>query len=147
MREPPRALNVPLLDPASLRFILTTGAIKAVGAFALLAILPLMGISLELSRTVAFLFMSVGQLLFAYPARRTEVTPRPNRWLHFAVVAGVAAQLPIVLVPALREAFDVVPGPVWLAVVIAVSATVSWLAAEAVGRVVWHRASFSGRTT
>ena len=146
MQRRPRAVNAPLLDPASLRFILTTGAIKAIGALALLAILPAMGLSLELTRTVVFLFMAVGQLLFAYPARRTEVTPRPNRLLHIAVLAGVAAQLPIIFVPALRDAFDVVPGPVWLATVIAAGAALVWLAAEATGRIVWRRARIAGKT-
>ena len=145
MQRPPRAVTAPLLDAASLRFILTTGAIKAIGGLGLLAVLPRMGVSVDLTRTVVFLFMAVGQLLFAYPARRTEVTPRPNRLLHIAVLAGVAAQLPIILVPALREAFDVVPGPVWLATIIAVGATLSWLAAEATGRIVWHRARITSR--
>ena len=147
MQRPPRAVNAPLLDPASLRFILTTGAIKATGALALLGILPRMGASLEVTRTVVFLFMAVGQLLFAYPARRTEVTPLPNRLLHLAVLAGVVAQLPLIFIPALREAFDVVPGPVWFAALIAGGAAISWLAAEATGRIVWHRASTISRTT
>jgi Ca2+-transporting ATPase len=138
MRHAPRPISAPLLDATSLRFILTTGAIKALAAFALLGALPRLGVSLEVTRGVVFLFMAVGQLLFAYPARRTEVNPLPNRWLHVAVFAGIAAQLPILLVPAMREAFDVVPGPGWLAGVIAAGAVTSWLAAEAAGRTIWR---------
>ncbi|HEX9892660.1 MAG TPA: HAD-IC family P-type ATPase [Gemmatimonadales bacterium] len=139
MQRPPRAVDAPLLDPSSLRFIVTTGSLKALVALALLGLLPLAGTSLDVTRTTVFLFLAVGQLLFAYPARRTDVTPGPNRLLHFAVLAGVAAQLPILLVPALRAAFDVALGPLPLLPLVALAAVASWLAAEGAGRIVWRR--------
>jgi Ca2+-transporting ATPase len=141
MQHPPRPPAAPLLDRPSLQFIMITGLLKAGGALLLLGLLPKAGISLDATRTTVFLFMAVGQLLFAYPARRTEVTPEPNRWLFAAILAGAAAQIPLMLFRPLQEAFDVMPGSMWLIGVIAGGAVLSWLAAEGAGKVIWHRRS------
>ncbi len=139
MQRPPRALTAPLLDRGSVRFILQTGVLKATAAFGLLWFLPVVGFSLDVTRTTTFLFMATGQLLFAYPARRTDLMPGPNRAVHAAVGLGVLAQVPLVAAPALREAFDLVaiPAPLW--VVVVGCALLAWSAAEVVGRVAWRR--------
>jgi Ca2+-transporting ATPase len=137
MRQPPRAVRSPLLDAGSLRFIVITGVSKALMGFALLFFLPRFGFSLDATRSTVFIFMAVGQLLFAYPARRTGVSPGPNRVLHLAILLGVLAQLPILLVPGLRQAFNVVLGPEVMWLVIAGGALLAWAAAELGGRLVW----------
>jgi Ca2+-transporting ATPase len=139
MRRQPRPMSSPLLDRDSLRFIAMSAAFKAACAFVILGALPRLGFGLEETRTTTFLFMAAGQLLFAYPARRTELVPEPNRVLHAAVVAGVLLQLPILLVPSLREAFDVVPLPPVLWAVVGLACMVSWAGATAAGRMVWRR--------
>jgi Ca2+-transporting ATPase len=106
-----------LLDRESVRFIALSGGLKAAVALTLLAVLPLTGVSLEATRTATFLFMAVGQLLFAYPARRTEISPQPNRLLHLAVTIGVLAQIPIMTVPGLEYAFQVTEGPAGIGMV------------------------------
>ena len=139
MRRAPRPMSAPLLERDSLRFIAMSAGFKAACAFAILGVLPQLGFGLEETRTATFIFMAAGQLLFAYPARRTELVPEPNRVLHAAVVAGVLLQLPIMLLPNLREAFDVVPLPPELWAVVGLACMVSWAGAAAAGRVVWRR--------
>jgi Ca2+-transporting ATPase len=132
MQRPPRDPSAPLLDRPSLEFVLASGAAKALCALALLGLLPrLLAEPLPATRSAAFLFMAIGQLVFAYPARRTDIVPPSNRALHWAVGSSALAQLVVVWTPGLREAFDVVtPSPgAWLAVLGAVLA--AWAAAEA----------------
>ncbi len=121
MGQPPRSRAAPLLDRASVRFILVTGGSQALLALALLGVTPaLLGASLDEARTAAFLFFAFGQLVFTYPARRTSVVAAPNRTLH-AVVAGTAALEGVALTfPGLRHAFHVVlPSPAVTTLVVA----------------------------
>jgi Ca2+-transporting ATPase len=128
-----------LLDPASTRFIVLSAGFKALCAFAILGVLPRVGVSLESTRTAAFLFMAAGQLLFAYPARRSDLQPEPNRVLHGAILLGVLLQLPIALIPDARAAFDMAPLSLALWGLVALAALVSWTGAEVAGRFVWKR--------
>ena len=139
MRRRPRPMSSPLLDRDSLRFIAVSAGFKAVCAFGLLGLLPRAGFGLEETRTATFLFMAAGQLLFAYPARRTELVPEPNPVLHAAIAAGVLLQLPIMFFPGLRQAFDVVPLPPALWAVVGLAALVSWTGASVTGRLVWRQ--------
>jgi len=77
MQHCPQPANSPLLDAVSLRFIVTTGVIKALAGVALLVALPQFGYSLEQTRTAVFVFEALAQLAFAYPARRVTVVPLP----------------------------------------------------------------------
>jgi Ca2+-transporting ATPase len=137
LARPPRSPAAPLLDRPSLQFILVTGAAKALVAFAILGLLPLFGEPLDTTRTATFLFMALGQLVFAYPARHADVVPPPNRALHAAVVLGALAQLAVLAIPGLRAPFDLAPPslPAWLAV--AAGVAVAWGIAEAVTRMLW----------
>ncbi|MBI4501102.1 MAG: cation-transporting P-type ATPase [Gemmatimonadetes bacterium] len=136
MRAPPRARGAALLDRASLQFILVSGVAKALVAFVILGLLPRIGESLDGTRTAVFIAIAAGQLLFAYPARRTRPAPLSNPALHLAVLAGFVAQILVVTVPGLREAFQSVPIALtsWLAVVAAW--LVAWALAELVSRLV-----------
>jgi Ca2+-transporting ATPase len=138
LRRPPRDPAAPLLDRASLRFVALSGGAKALIALALLALVPRwLHQPPEVAATAGFLFLAAGQLLFAYPARHTDVHPPPNWILHATIALSLAVQPLTVLVPALRAAFGTVPlpAPVWAWV--AASMAVSWAAAWAVGRWVW----------
>jgi len=140
MGRPPRDPKSPLLDRESISFILLSGSIKALAAFGLLGILPwLAGQSLDSTRAAVFVFLAAGQLLFAYPARRTELEPAPNPLLHIAVAVGFALQVLTLIVPALQKAFAT-SRVTATALVAAVAAMVlSWAGAELVSRIVRRR--------
>jgi P-type Ca2+ transporter type 2C len=128
--QPPRDPKLPLLDPKSLRFILTTGAFKAFIGGLLLVVLPHYGHDLVTTRTVLFLYMTIGQLVFAYPARRIAIVTHRNLALHFAVILGIGLQLLTIYVPALRVLLGLqLPPPIALVWVI-VAVGISWAVAE-----------------
>ena len=140
MKRPPRNPASPLLDRLSLQFILLSGAVKAMVAFAILGLLPrMLDQSLEVTRTSTFLFLAAGQLLFTYPARRTDLRPPPNLVVHVAVVVGFLAQVVVVGVPALTDAFDTVPLPLAAWIWVGASVVVSWGFAELASRLIWWR--------
>ena len=138
LRHPPRNPTAPLLDRASLHFVALSGTAKALIAFALLAFVPRwLGQPPEVAATAAFLFMAAGQLLFAYPARHTDVHPPPNWMLHATVVLSLAVQPLIVLLPALRAPFGTVPLPLSVWLLVGGCIALSWATAWGVGRWVW----------
>jgi Ca2+-transporting ATPase len=134
MQRPPRPPSSRLLDDPSLRFIMITGVTKAFVGVALLVLLPMLGHSLEATRTAVFLFESMAQLVFAYPARKLNIVPLPNQALHIAVGFGVLLQLATVLVPGLRAVLHLVPLDGMAMIAVFVSVLVSWAAAELVSR-------------
>ncbi len=140
MRRPPRDPREPLLDRRSLAFIGWSGLLKAGVALGLIWALPnLLGQTLEVSRTAGFMFMAAGQLVFAYPARRTELDPPTNPGLHVAVVAGFLLQGLTVLVAPLMAAFDTTSMTGASALATGVAVVVAWAAAEGVGRLIHGR--------
>ena len=136
MGKPPRPPRSKLLDQASLRFIVVSGASKAIGGLAVLGAMPLLGFSLDEARTSLFLYESVLQLVFAYPSRRVFSTPLPNVWLHLAVALGVALQLLTVLLPPLRALLGLVPISAGILVAILIAAMLTWIVAEWASRLV-----------
>jgi Ca2+-transporting ATPase len=134
MDEPPRPRESPLLDRASLRFIAISGAFKAAVAGALLLGLPAAGTSLAATRTSVFVYTALGQLVFAWPARRFGGRPLANRALHLSIAACAAVTAATVLLPALRGALGLVAldAAGWLVVLAAVALT--WAGAELTGR-------------
>jgi Ca2+-transporting ATPase len=93
MEHPPRPAASPLLDRPSVRFIAGAGVMKALLALGMLGLLPRLGYDLETTRSAAFHFMAIGQLLLTYPSRQTATRPRSNRHLHAAVGAGICLQI------------------------------------------------------
>ncbi|MCC7462062.1 MAG: cation-transporting P-type ATPase [Gammaproteobacteria bacterium] len=134
MQHRPRPASSPLLDAASLHFIIVTGIIKALAGVALLIALPRLGYSLDQTRTAVFVFEALAQLAFAYPARRVSVMPLRNLALHTAVVLGGALQIATVFVPGLRAllGLEMIDVPVWAGIAGAV--LLCWGAAEVIGR-------------
>ncbi|WP_027893100.1 cation-translocating P-type ATPase [Calidithermus chliarophilus] len=138
MQRPPKPPDSPLLDLASLRFVLISGGVKALLGLGLLGLVPRMGNSLETARSVAFHFMAIGQLFFGYPSRRTEVSPPPNPALHLVVLLGIGVQVLVGVWPATVQAFGTVmlPLPLWGLVLAA--ALSAWALAELIGRWFWR---------
>jgi Ca2+-transporting ATPase len=140
MLRGPRDPRAPLLDRPSLRFIVAAGTLKALVAAALLVLLPLLlGAATEVTRTATFTFMAAGQLLFVFPARRTDLLPGPNRMLHLAVGIGFAAQAVVTFVPPVMRAFDVVPGTLPVGAWVAGAILAAWGLAEIASRLVWRK--------
>jgi Ca2+-transporting ATPase len=120
--------------------VLLSASAKALVAFAILGLVPVvLAESLEVTRTAVFVFMAAGQLLFAYPARHTDVDPLPNRVLHLAVGATFAAQILTITLPFLMAALSTVELSTPVAVWVAVSVLASWGLAEAASRIAFRR--------
>ncbi|MCS7324459.1 MAG: cation-translocating P-type ATPase C-terminal domain-containing protein [Anaerolineae bacterium] len=96
MQRPPRDPREPLLDRASLSFIVLTGVVKAFVGAAVLLGAYLLGIGLTAARTAVFLYEGLAQLFFAYPSRLLRVRPLPNLWLNLSVLVGAALQIGLV---------------------------------------------------
>ena len=134
MRERPRDPLAPLLDRESLRFILTTGSFKAVIGGALIVSMPLIGFSLMQTRTAIFLHATIGQLFYAYPARRINAPPQFNGALHLAVILGVGVQLLTVLLPSLRTLLGLEPLTLEVFTLVSAAVLMTWGSAEAYSR-------------
>jgi P-type Ca2+ transporter type 2C len=134
MQERPRNPQAPLLDRESLRFILTTGCVKAAIGGALLVATPLMGFSVLQTRTAIFLHTTIGQLFYAYPARRINAPPQFNGALHLAVILGVGLQLLTVLLPSLRALLGLEPLTIEVLTLVSAAVLMTWGAAEAYSR-------------
>jgi Ca2+-transporting ATPase len=102
MRRRPRDPSSPLLDAASLSFIVIVGGTSALIGGLLLITLSRLGYGLTSSRTLLFLFASISQLLLVYPARRIIASPLTNLGLHASVILCVGLQMLTVFVPGLR---------------------------------------------
>jgi P-type Ca2+ transporter type 2C len=134
MRERPRDPRAPLLDRESLRFVLTTGCAKALIGGALLVVAPLIGFSMMQTRTAIFLHMTIGQLFYAYPARRIYAPPQFNGALHVAVILGVVLQLLTALIPGLRLLLGLEPLTLEILTLVTAAVSLTWGVAEAYSR-------------
>lgn len=134
MRQPPRDPKAKLLDAASMRFIILTGTVKAMAGLALLDLLPRAGFSRQVTRSAVFLYESISQLLFAFPARRITVMPRRNAVLHLAVLLSIGVQFLTVHLPPMRRLLGLVSLPVSVLITVAAAVVLTWGMAEAYSR-------------
>lgn len=134
MEQRPRSPSAPLLSQAGIRFILSTGMLKAGMGLLVFFSLPALAFSGSTTQTAAFLYESLAQLAFVYPARRLTSESLPNRTLNIIIVASVALQILTITVPGLRTMLGLVPleAPVLALVAAALVITV-------VGAEVWSR--------
>jgi Ca2+-transporting ATPase len=147
MARPPRPPAAPLLDRRSLHFILGAGFAIAAVTLAWIAVAwSLVRVSAAAAATGAFALVALSQLISVYAARRSGEHPRPNRAIHVAVGAGIAAQLLVLTVQGLARPFDVVPLPGGLVLLLAAGVVSAWLAVELVARVAWRRGNLPGAT-
>jgi Ca2+-transporting ATPase len=93
------------------------------------------------------LHATIGQLFYAYPARRINAPPRFNGALHLAVILGVAVQLLTVLLPGLRKLLGLEPLTLEMLALVSAAALLTWGMAEAYSRfaLAVHLARASGR--
>jgi Ca2+-transporting ATPase len=103
MMHRPRDPRSPLLDAASLRFILWAGATSAFIGGLLLVLLPRFNYGIQESRTLLFLYATISQLVLVYAARRVTTSPRANVALHGVVFLCISLQLLSVAIPAMRR--------------------------------------------
>lgn len=133
MRRRPRDPESPLLDGPALRFILLTGTMKAAMSLTLLVMLPLLGYGVILTRTAVFLYDSIAELLFAYPARHISIAPKRNVWLNVAITGGIGLQLLTVFVPQLRTLLGLEMLDSFVFSIFGVAVLISWAIAEGIG--------------
>jgi Ca2+-transporting ATPase len=141
MQEPPRAADSPLLDRASVRFVIGVGSMKAALALGMLGVLPAFGYSLEETRAATFHFMAIGQLFLTYPSRHTWMRPLGNMYLHAAVIAGIGIQFIAASLPVVSTLLGSAAIPVNLWFVVFAGAFVAWGLAETISRLVWRDAA------
>ncbi len=134
MLQRPRRADGRLLDAVSVRFIVVSGLAKAFAGIVLFLLLPFLGYAILETRTAVFLYESIAEVAFAYPSRRIRLNPRPNMFLHVAVLGSVVLQVLTVLVPALRTLLGLVPIDPTVALLVAAGVLWSWAVAELVGR-------------
>ena len=131
MALPPRPSAAPLLDRASVIFVVVGGVLGGLVGLVLLLQLPAIGYSLPQTRSVVFCFLVFVQLAFVLPARRVHWNPpfNPLVWLAVSMTAG--AQLLAIALPGLRQMLQMEPlewSSVWLVIA---STAACWLAVEA----------------
>jgi Ca2+-transporting ATPase len=145
MQQKPRPADSPLLDKASVRFVIGVGTLKALLALGILGLVPTFGYGLEVTRAVAFHFMAVGQLFLTYPSRHTWMRPLANPYLHAAVIGGVTIQFAAASLPAVSNLLGNAAIPVELWTVVFVGAFGSWGMSEVIARIVWRNVEAPGR--
>ena len=138
MQRPPRDPRSPLLDPASLRFIVIAGSVSALIGGVLLIMLPRFSYTMEQSRTLLFLYATISQLVLAYSARRIVTLPHRNVALLLVVVLGVAVQLLTVFIPGFRMVLGLEQVEPFALILLTVGVLVSWGVAEIYSRWVIH---------
>ena len=138
MQQIPRSADSPLLDRASVRFVVGVGTMKALLALAVLGLIPMFGYSLEVTRAVAFHFMAIGQLFLTYPSRHTWMRPLTNPYLHAAVIGGMALQFVAASLPVVSNMLGSAAIPVELWGVVFAGAFVAWGLSEAIAQFVWR---------
>ncbi|MEX1280456.1 MAG: cation-translocating P-type ATPase [Acidimicrobiia bacterium] len=134
MRRRPRSPSAPLLTPSGIRFILTTGGLKGVLGLALFFTLPALGFAGAVTQTAVFLYESLAQLAFAYPSRRLNGRPAPNRVLDVIIVVSVVLSILTITLAPLRTLLGLVPLDATVLAYVAGALLVTVLGAE-----VWSR--------
>lgn len=136
MERPPRDPQSPLLDGASLRFVILAGSVSALIGGLLLVLLPRFGYAVEHSRTILFLYATISQLVLAYSARRIVTPPHVNIVLLLVVVVCLAVQLLTVVSPALRLVLGLERVEPFALIWLTGAVMISWAVAEAYSRYV-----------
>ena len=141
MEQAPRSPTTPLLSRGGIRFILSTGTLKAALGLALFFAFPALGYTAAATMTAVFLYESLAQLAFAYPARRIHTTPATNRVLNTIIVASVTLQILTITLPPLRSLLGLVTLDAAAIMYIAIA-----LAGTVVGAETWSRRAARSRT-
>lgn len=130
----PKLKNSPLLDTNSLRFILGVGIVGSVISLALLLGLPRLGFEPEVTQTVVFCYLTLVQLTFVNPARRSNLLPGRNWLVEVSLLGSVCLQVLVVTVPYLRTLLGLAPLTLELIGLTLILLLGSWLLAVACSR-------------
>ena len=130
LEQRPRPATAPLLAAADIRFILVTGGIKASLGLALLLALPAFGYLGSVTQTAVFVYESIAQLAFAYPARRLNAPTARNRVLDLIVLLSVVLSILTITLPPLRILLGLTPLPPPVIAAVAGALLVTVLGAE-----------------
>ncbi len=130
LKQRPRSGTAPLLATADIRFILVTGGIKASLGLALFIALPALGYLGTVTQTAVFVYESIAQLAFAYPARRLNAPTARNRVLDLIVLLSVVLSILTFTLPPLRILLGLTPLPAPVISAVAGALLVTVLGAE-----------------
>lgn len=147
MERPPRDPRSPLLDGASLRFVIVAGTVSALIGGLLLIILPRFSYNMEESRTLLFLYATISQLVLAYSSRRIITQPHSNIVLLLVVASSVALQLLTVFISGLRQVLGLEQVEPFALIWLTGAVFVSWGAAEIYSRWVVRHSGTKGVTS
>ncbi len=136
LAQRPRPASSPLLAAADIRFVLVTGGIKAIAGLGLFFALPALGYLGTVTQTAVFVYESLAQLAFAYPARRLNGATAPNRTLDVIVVLSVLLSILTFMLPPLRTVLGLSPLPPEV-----ISAVAGALLVTVLGANLWSRRS------
>lgn len=139
LSQQPRPASAPLLAATDVRFILFTGAMKAALGLALFFALPALGYLGTVTQTAVFVYESLAQLAFAYPARRLNGSPARNRVLNIIVALSVLLSIMTFTVPSLRTLLGLAPLTLPVVGAVAGALLVTILGAELWSRQAKHR--------
>ena len=101
MNFQPQKGSRPLLDQATLIFVFVIGVLGGAISLLLLYLLPLYRFNLASTQTIVFSYLTIGQLLFAFPARRLITKSEKNPFLLGAILLGVSFQFLALMTPGL----------------------------------------------
>ena len=101
-------------------------------------LLPALGYSGRCTQTALFLFESLAQLAFVYPARRITALTVSNRVLNVIIVASVGLQILTISIPALRSMLGLVPLDAIALGIVGAALIITILGAEAWSRRTTH---------
>jgi hypothetical protein len=122
-------------------FILAGGVALSTLSIGTLVALPQLGLSGDESRTVGFLLLIFGHVLYPLAARRVSGRSPANLYLFAAIAGAIALQVLAVSVPGLRALLELSPVPVWGVAWAGVGALVAWGVTEGVASVLRKSAS------
>ncbi len=146
LSQAPRPRDSALLDGPALRFVLITGAFKAALGAALLVGLPWAGYGVVATITAVFLYESIAQLLFAFPARRLGAPPLHNLALYVSIILGTLLQIATIAIPGLRRALGLVPLDVAALAAVGGAIVATWVVAEATNHLLRQRTAAAPTT-
>ena len=124
----------PLLDKGTLTFILAIGSLGGTISLALLYILPSVGVDGVSTQTLVFTYLTIGQLLFVYPARKLVCRAEKNPYLLYAILLGIGLQICALTIPVISQLLNVTWLDYQLIVLVILMCLSSWFIANLIGR-------------
>ncbi len=125
----PRSVSAPLLDTNSVRFILFVGAIGSFFALGILLLFPVIGIDPSITQTTVFCYLTIVQLSFVNPARKSNMLPLRNILIIAALIISITIQILAVTLPGLMEMLHTAPLNLGIVSFIVCCVIFSWLMA------------------